>query len=456
MGTVTTQSASTLKISAVTSRQLSDISSLKRRKSLAMSESTGDVRVRNTERFFASTNASPASPNAIVLYLVKNQIRIPIYLITALFLGHILLPYQHVTSKFLYLSHRVEHSGLYVKGPDDIYFVCFWVVAFTFIRAFTMDYLFVPFGCSQGIYRKKTLTRLAEQAWSCGYYFVFGSLGTYLMYNSPYWLNTDELWVAWPHRELKLMFKWYYLVQLAFWLQQIFVLNIEQRRKDYRQMFTHHIVTCALLIMSYNYCFTRMGNVVLVLMDVVDMVFSAAKILKYLGHQTVCDVMFGVFIFTWVISRHVLYTRLVWSAMFDAYRLIGYKCFFEPLDDVISVGDALPSGSNNKTRTWLGEEQCFTEIMHFSFIFLLWILMGLTIVWFYMIVKVAVRVLSGGGADDSRSDGEEEDDEATEEFDDEKAELKMLEEVDDADLDDDATLVDVAADAVELPLTKSR
>ncbi|KAK9370946.1 TLC domain-containing protein [Lipomyces kononenkoae] len=451
--TVTTQSASTLKISEVTSRQLSGISSsLKRRKSLAMSESsdTSDTaRVSNRERFFASINESPASPNPLVLYLVQNQIRIPIYLITALLLVHILLPFQHITSKFLYLSHRVEHSGLYVKGPDDAYFVCFWVVAFTGIRAFTMDYLFVPFGCYQGINRKKALTRFAEQAWSYCYYSVFGSLGTYLMYKSPYWLNTDELWVGWPHRELKGMFKWYYLVQLAFWLQQIFVLNIEQRRKDYRQMFTHHIVTCSLLIMSYNYCFTRMGNVVLCLMDVVDMVFSAAKMLKYLGHQTLCDVMFGVFIVTWVISRHVLYAILVWSAMFDAYKLIGYKCFFEPLDDVISVGDALSSGSHNKTRTSLGEEQCFTEVMHFAFITLLWILQGLTLVWFYMIVKVAVRVLSGGGADDSRSDEEDDDDdEATEEFDDEKAELKLLDEVDDADVDDDATLVDVTADGL--------
>ncbi|KAK9496002.1 TLC domain-containing protein [Lipomyces doorenjongii] len=444
---ITTQSASTLKRSAVKSRQFSGISLLKHRNSSAVSESTGASQVSNTERFQASKNASPASPNALVLYLVQNQITLPIYLVSALTLVHFLLPFQHITSKFLYLSHRVEHSGLYVKGPDDAYFVFFWVVAFTCIRAFAMDYLFVPFARFYDISRKKALTRFAEQAWSCSYCCVFGSLGTYLMYKSPYWLNTDELWVGWPHRELQHMFKWYYLVQLAFWLQQIFVLNIEERRKDFRQMFTHHIVTCLLLIASYNYCFTRIGNVVLCLMDVVDVVLAAAKMLKYLGHQTLCDIMFGVFILTWIISRHVLYVKLMWSAMFDSHKLIGYQCFFEPLDDVVSVGDAMSSSGSNKTRMWLGEEQCFTEIMQFSFVSLLWVLQGIMLMWFYMIIKVAVRVLSGSGADDSRSDDEDEDGEATEEFDDEKAELKKFDEAEavaEDDADDEVTLVDSA------------
>ncbi|KAJ8099764.1 TLC domain-containing protein [Lipomyces tetrasporus] len=447
MAAVTTQSASTLKKSAIASRKSTGISSLTHRKSSA-TLALGSTRVSSMESF--PKTPSPASPNALVLYFVKNQITLPIYLVGALILVHVVLPFQHITSKFLYLSHRVEHSGLYVKGPDDVYFVFFWVVAFTFIRAFTMDYVFVPFARFSGISSRKGLTRFAEQAWCCGYYGLSGSLGTYLMYNSPYWLNTDELWLGWPHRELKHMFKWYYLVQLAFWLQQIYVLNIEERRKDHRQMFTHHIVTCALLIASYNYCFTRVGNAVLCLMDIVDSVFSAAKMLKYLGHQRLCDIMFGVFILTWIIGRHVLYMKLVLSAMYDSPKLIGYKCFFEPLDDVISVGDAISNGISNKTRMWLGEEQCFTEIVHFSFIFLLWVLQGIMLMWFYMIIKVAVRVLSGGGADDSRSDGEQDDDDdSTEVFEDEKAEPKKMDDAE-AEIDDEATLVDAAADAVEL------
>jgi acyl-CoA-dependent ceramide synthase len=56
-------------------------------------------------------------------------------------------------------------------------------------------------------------------------------------------------------------------------VQQIFVINIEERRKDHWQMFTHHIVTVFLLVFSYGYRQMRAGNAVLVLMDIVDLIF---------------------------------------------------------------------------------------------------------------------------------------------------------------------------------------
>lgn len=92
----------------------------------------------------------------------------------------------------------------------------------------------------------------------------------YLLYNSGYWFNFRELWVGWPIRELDALMKWYYLVQFAFWLQQMLVVNIEERRKDYHQMFTHHIITSVLIFTSYGYHFTKVGNTILCLMDVAD------------------------------------------------------------------------------------------------------------------------------------------------------------------------------------------
>lgn len=65
--------------------------------------------------------------------------------------------------------------------------------------------------------------------------------------------------------------KGYMLAQLAFWVQQILVINIEERRKDHWQMFSHHIVTISLIYGSYRYGHTRVGNLILVLMDVVDL-----------------------------------------------------------------------------------------------------------------------------------------------------------------------------------------
>ena len=96
------------------------------------------------------------------------------------------------------------------------------------------------------------------------------------MYNSNYWLDLRQMWTGWPNREMSGMAKWYYLVQFAFWLQQILIVNIEERRKDHVQMFTHHIITCTLIFTSYGYHQTRVGNVVLCLMDAVDIIFPVS------------------------------------------------------------------------------------------------------------------------------------------------------------------------------------
>lgn len=93
------------------------------------------------------------------------------------------------------------------------------------------------------------------------------------MYNSKYWLNLEEIWPRYPVREMSGYMKTYYLLQFAFWLQQIVVVHIEDRRKDHWQMFTHHIVTCILISMSYGYNMTQAGNVILCVMDSVDLVF---------------------------------------------------------------------------------------------------------------------------------------------------------------------------------------
>ena len=97
------------------------------------------------------------------------------------------------------------------------------------------------------------------------------------MKNSTYWLNFEELWSTWPSRQIRGDLKWYYLIQLSFYLQQILAVNLEKRRKDYEQMLLHHVVTSALMYIAYAYRWTKVGNVVLVIMDVVDFLLPVCK-----------------------------------------------------------------------------------------------------------------------------------------------------------------------------------
>jgi very-long-chain ceramide synthase len=94
-------------------------------------------------------------------------------------------------------------------------------------------------------------------------------------------MDFKAAWAHWPSREMTGQMKWYLLIQLSFWIQQILVINIEERRKDYYQMLTHHLITSALMGSAYMYSFFNVCNVVLCLMDIVDFLLPVRAFINY-------------------------------------------------------------------------------------------------------------------------------------------------------------------------------
>lgn len=365
-------------------------------------ESMNGVRVKRTKQ------KETTLMRLLCAWVVQHQIGLSINLLLLLTLTHICFPRaRRRTRKFLELSHYDTPTGLYTQGWDDLCLVVFWIVLFTGVRAAAMDYILKPFAGWGGVQKKKARVRFAEQAWLLLYYSVFWTLGMYIMYKSDYWFNLREMWTQFPTRTMSGLLKWYYLVQLSFWLQQIVVVNIEERRKDHWQMFTHHIITSALITMSYGYYQTRVGNVILCIMDVVDIVLPAAKMLKYFNYQTACDIAFGVFILTWFVARHVFYLLICWSIYVDVPTEMPYGCF-RSTDGVKVSSHGGADVLRHVMQPFIDPDGivCFNERIRYSFLSLLLALQVITIIWFGMILRVAWNVLKGNGADDSRSDDE--------------------------------------------------
>ncbi len=115
---------------------------------------------------------------------------------------------------------------------------------------------------------------------------------------------------------------------------------------------------------------------------------------------------------TWVIARHVLYMAVCYSVWHDIPNETKYGCYkgkkgelvgpFEPTDRFGHLLEPFrdPAGV-----------VCFNHTIKWGFLSGLLFLQGLTLMWFWLICNVAVKVLKGGKADDVRSDDEEEEDE---------------------------------------------
>ncbi|KAJ9480085.1 putative Ceramide synthase LAG1 (putative) [Pseudozyma hubeiensis] len=296
---------------------------------------------------------------------------------------------------------------LYERGLRDALFVGTLVLLFTLARALLMKFLLLPLGelavphvkkprkserqstdalnerAKALRTREKEVLRFAEQGFSLIYYSCSWSLGLLIASRESYWpLETVEYWTNYPQFQLEPLFKFYYLASCAFYIQQLFVLHVEARRSDHWQMFSHHVITIALIAGSYVCSYHRVGNAILCLMDPSDIALNSAKMLKYAGWQTTCDIAFGLFMVSWLFTRHILYMRVVWSCMFDAPSVMSFR------------------PPNRLTGDY------FTKTSYLTLIGLLCALQVILLMWFYMICRVAYRVVTKAGAVDSRSDAE--------------------------------------------------
>lgn len=337
-----------------------------------------------------------ASQRPILAFIDRNQILISRNVLLGIYICHLVgarywpLLHKH-TDRFFHLQYLIDRKGgtLYFDiGINDAYYVAYWVILLSFMRASLMQWCFEPVAkhlCR--IHSKKARVRFAEQSWLVVYYCGLFALGFYLYYHSPYWNNLDNIYAGWPHYRMSLLFKKYYLVSIAFWLQQVVVLNIEAQRKDHLQMFSHHIITIALVIGLYYYYYNRVGNLILMIMDSVDIFLSTAKILKYSGFLRLCDIMFLLFLVAWIILRHGVYNYLLYHTWKYAYALLyDSRCIAGTI-----------------------QKRCLTPNVINGFLCLLGGLQVITIVWMYLILKVAKKVVMGQNAEDVRSDEEDTD-----------------------------------------------
>jgi acyl-CoA-dependent ceramide synthase len=179
--------------------------------------------------------------------------------------------------RFIFLSYELPAAPgepvQYGKGPWDIALVSFYIIVLSFTREFIMQKFLRPLARRGGLKSRAKQSRFMEQMYTAIYFSVMGPAGLYVMSRTPLWyFNTRAMYENFPHRTHEADFKFYYLFQAAYWAQQaiVLLLGMEKPRKDYKELVGHHIVSLALIGLSYRFHFTYMGLGVYVTHDISD------------------------------------------------------------------------------------------------------------------------------------------------------------------------------------------
>lgn len=290
---------------------------------------------------------------------------------------------------FLFLSYKLplepgQRRPVYAKGLWDIAFVFFHVIILSFTREFIMQKFLRPLSRRCGLRSRAKQSRFMEQMYTAIYFGIVGPWGLYVMSRTPVWyFNAQGMFEGFPHKTHDANFKFYYLFQAAYWAQQaiVLILGMEKPRKDFKELVGHHIVSLALIGLSYRFHFAYMGLGVFITHDISDFFLATSKTLNYLNHPLVGP-YFGFFILTWIYLRHYLNLRILWSE-FNEFQTVG------------------PYVLDWKS----GQFKC--PLAHYISTALLTSLQSLNLFWLYHIIRIGYRFVFENVAEDDRSENDE-------------------------------------------------
>ncbi|THH32946.1 hypothetical protein EUX98_g1292 [Antrodiella citrinella] len=301
-------------------------------------------------------------------------------------------PFSHV----MFISHYIPESSpddpRYRKGYFDLLFIAYWIIVWSWFRQIIILHIFRRIANYFRIKKEGTLLRYGEQGHAMVYFAIMGAWGYRVMSQLPtYWYRTDQFWIEYPYWQLKPELKAYYLVQAAYWCQQLLVLilKLEKPRKDYAELIAHHIVTLWLVGWSYITNMTLTGNAVYMSMDIPDAFLAFSKLLNYMQYERSKTVAFAIFVCVWSYFRHYLNIVILWSVWTEFDIIPETSKRWCPEDGVWMV--------------WWMKYQVFGPIF---------LLQLLQLYWYFLILRILYRaVVTSSEVTDTRSDDEDDDEE---------------------------------------------
>ncbi|XP_063693358.1 ceramide synthase 6-like [Bolinopsis microptera] len=219
------------------------------------------------------------------------------------------------------------------------------------------------------------LNKFKEALWRLFFYTTAFSYGVSVLWPEEFLWNTQLCWVGFPDLTwaVKKSLYYYYLLEGSFYLSLMVSQFMDTKRKDFWEMFLHHIATLALIGGSWFGGAYKVGAIVMATHDVSDVFLEAAKASIYVKKHFWSNLFFGCFTVTFFSSRLVMLPyKVIHCAIVEANAAI------------------------------------YNWPVHFLYGSFLITLQILHIYWFTFIIKLLIKIAGGSGDvnKDDRSEDE--------------------------------------------------
>lgn len=238
------------------------------------------------------------------------------------------------------------------------------------LRHLSKRVLFPHFAKACGVRSRSKTPKFCYQLWLTVFYVSSCVAGYLTIRDEPfnaYPLNaTTGSYIARQHpssEPVPTKYNWYHSYQIGFYIAELMAIFIEPKRKDFLEYLLHHVITIGLLAGSYATYEFHGGQYINFIHDIPDVFLAIAKCLHYAPQkawlQVLANTSFGAFVATFAFFRLYCLPVMIW---------VMY----------VVVPHVRP-----------------TSYTHTIMTYFLMVLQCLHLFWFYLIVKMIVRLATG-------------------------------------------------------------
>lgn len=220
-------------------------------------------------------------------------------------------------SMFMAVSHNLtlEHRDgspstpmpvMYTYGIKDLCVIFFYFLICIVMHAIVQEYVL------DKVVRKLHLSKLKQSKFNesgqlLTFYLVSVIWGGDIILRENYILNISSLWEGYPYHNMTFMFKFFFVIQVCYWLHCFPELYFQKTKKD---EISHRVIYAtlylALLTSAYLLNFTRVAICLLVVHYIVECVFHFSRLAYFAERTEVAKIGFtvwnGLFVFARLFS----------------------------------------------------------------------------------------------------------------------------------------------------------
>jgi len=199
-------------------------------------------------------------------------------------------PYAYM---FIALHHNVSNEATsvqeaafrYTYGLKDLCVTFFYFLICIVIHAIIQEYVL------DKISRKLHLSKVKHSKFNeSGQLFFFYAMsifwGGHIILKENFLLNISSLWDGYPHTEMSFMFKFFYIIQIAYWLHTFPELYFQKvKKEEMLDRVAYAVVALIFIAAHYVLNFNRVGVCLLVIHYISEEFYHIARLVDFVDKE---------------------------------------------------------------------------------------------------------------------------------------------------------------------------